>query len=101
MVKPFADAVQSLKKGEYHPDAGAVTVRLARDPAARYARYTGAAAGSGQGPGRTDWWSTKKFRAYQDESDEDRQGREEPDGTAGPEDRRPEAGGEPGKATTP
>jgi peptidyl-prolyl cis-trans isomerase C len=40
MVKPFADAVKSLKKGEADP--GADAVRLARDPARGYPRSVAA-----------------------------------------------------------
>ena len=50
MVKPFADAVKALKKGEVHPAARANAVRLARDQARGHARCHAAAVRPGQVP---------------------------------------------------
>src|ERR1700676_4438112 len=57
MVKPFADAVVQLKKGEVtptpvQPQYGWHVNRLAGNPAGGHARHAGAAARSGQGSGQ-------------------------------------------------
>ena len=49
MVKPFADAVKALKKGEITPEPVQTQYRLARDPARGHPRGRSAAVRSGQG----------------------------------------------------